>query len=184
MSSSFLRVGGVRGRLHLRDLLVGVPEHLVKVRDGLEVLRLEVVVPEDVEVVLHQFGALFLDMDGAAAERRRPHWQRTSRGSCGTTPPRCAPAQGRRRRTAGRNGHWRWWSARANGSVETWDSFSPGSRGIHPNVSRSASKSPSRPGSCQTPESAPRNGARPLGGRRHVSPRVTPPVPPRVSSSG
>src|SRR4029079_10253342 len=65
-----LAVRGVGGRLHLRDLLVRVPEHLMQVRDLFEVLRLEVVVPEDVEVVLDQLRALFLDMDGAATERR------------------------------------------------------------------------------------------------------------------
>src|SRR4051794_12874193 len=65
-----LRVRDVGRRLGLRDLLGRVPEQLVEVRDGLEVLGLEVVVPQDVEVVLHEVRALFLDVDGAGAERR------------------------------------------------------------------------------------------------------------------
>ena len=60
-----LRLGEVGRGLDLADLLVGVPEQLVQVRDLLEVLRLEVVVPEDVEVVLDEVGALLLDRDRA-----------------------------------------------------------------------------------------------------------------------
>jgi hypothetical protein len=40
----------------------------VQVRIFLEVLGLEVVVPEDVEVMLDQLGALLLDVDTAGAE--------------------------------------------------------------------------------------------------------------------
>src|SRR3954453_350998 len=62
-------VGEVGRGLHLRNLLVRVPEQLVEVRDLLEVLGLEVVVPEDVEMMLRQVGALLLDVDRARRER-------------------------------------------------------------------------------------------------------------------
>src|ERR671936_1997121 len=55
-----LGVGDVGRGLDLRRLLVGVPEQIVEVRDLVDVLRLEVVVPEDVEVMLDELGALFL----------------------------------------------------------------------------------------------------------------------------
>src|SRR5688500_4864797 len=54
--------------LDLGGLLGGLPEGLVQVRVLLEMLGLEVVVPEDVEVVLHELGALLLDVDAAGAE--------------------------------------------------------------------------------------------------------------------
>src|SRR5262249_19368704 len=63
-----LRLGDVGRGLDLRDLLVCLPEEVVQVRDLVEVLRLEIVVPEDVEVVLDQVGALFLDMNAARPE--------------------------------------------------------------------------------------------------------------------
>ena len=72
MVEQLLRVGEVGRRLHLRDLLVRVPEQLVQVRDLLEVLGLEVVVPEDVEVVLDELGPLLLDRDRARPEAWRP----------------------------------------------------------------------------------------------------------------
>ena len=65
-----LGVGEVGRGLDLRDLLGRVPEQLVEVRDLLEVLGLEVVVPQDVEVVLDQVGPLLLDRDRAGPERR------------------------------------------------------------------------------------------------------------------
>src|ERR687891_632223 len=59
---------GVERLLHLRGLLGGLPEGLVEIRVLLEVLGLEVVVPEDVEVMLDELGALLLDMDTAGLE--------------------------------------------------------------------------------------------------------------------
>src|SRR5688572_22076918 len=59
---------GVERLLDLRRLLGGLPEGLVQVRVLLEVLGLEVVVPQDVEMVLHELGALLLDVDAARAE--------------------------------------------------------------------------------------------------------------------
>src|SRR6185437_2769608 len=58
-----LRVLEVERGLHLRGLLGGLPEDVVQVRVLLEVLGLEIVVPQDVEVVLDQVGALLLDHD-------------------------------------------------------------------------------------------------------------------------
>src|SRR5688500_12270668 len=59
---------GIDRLLDLRGLLRGLPECLVQVRVLLEMLRLEIVVPEHVEVVLDELGALFLDVNAARAE--------------------------------------------------------------------------------------------------------------------
>src|SRR5918992_3445877 len=59
---------GVERLLHLRGLLRGLPERLVQVRVLLEVLGLEVVVPENVEMLLDEFGPLLLDVDAARLE--------------------------------------------------------------------------------------------------------------------
>src|SRR5687767_14090488 len=60
--------GGVHRLLHLRGRLRRLPEGVVEVRVLLEVLRLEVVVPQHVEVELHELGALLLDVDASGAE--------------------------------------------------------------------------------------------------------------------
>ena len=54
--------------LDLGRLLGRLPAGVVEVRELLDVLRLEVVVPQDVDVVLRQLGALLLDGDAAGAE--------------------------------------------------------------------------------------------------------------------
>src|SRR6186997_3155808 len=65
-----LRRADIKRLLHLRGLLRGLPERLVDARMLLEVLRLEVVAPEDVEMMLHELRALLLDVDAASAEQR------------------------------------------------------------------------------------------------------------------
>ena len=160
-SSSFLESAASVRRLDLGDLLVRVPEQLVQVRHGLEVLGLEVVVPQDVEVVLDQVGLLLLDGDRAGPEGRVLVGRVLLVDAVDRTRPRCGPARGRRRRTAGRSGRGRWSSGPASGSGETWDSFISGSRdhtlpsrGMHRSVraargrvKRSASVRPgTRPG--------------------------------------
>ena len=77
-SSSFWPSAGSTDALTFETCLGRVPEQLVQVRDLLDVLGLEVVVPQDVEVVLDQLGALFLDPDRAGAEGRRRCWPGTS----------------------------------------------------------------------------------------------------------
>src|SRR5260370_18713293 len=61
--------GKVERLLDLAGLLRRLPEVVVQVRVFLEVLGLEVVVPQDVEVVLDEFGALLLDVDAARLEQ-------------------------------------------------------------------------------------------------------------------
>ena len=56
--------------LTFAGLLVGLPERLVDAGVLLEVLGLEVVAPEDVEVVLDELGALLLDVDASRLEQR------------------------------------------------------------------------------------------------------------------
>ncbi len=68
MSSSSLAAAASIDLLHLGGLLGGLPERLVQAGVLLEVLRLEVVVPEDVQVVLDELGALLLDVDASGAE--------------------------------------------------------------------------------------------------------------------
>src|SRR5688500_7461149 len=63
-----LRGARVEGLLDLRSLLGCLPESLVQVGVLIEVLGLEVVVPQDIEVVLHELGTLLLDVDAARAE--------------------------------------------------------------------------------------------------------------------
>src|SRR5439155_12020997 len=46
----------------------GLPAGLVQVRELLEMLRLEVVMPQHVDVVLGEFGSLLLDDDASGAE--------------------------------------------------------------------------------------------------------------------
>ena len=67
-SSSFWPSAGSTEALTFEAGLGRVPEQLVEVRDLLDVLGLEVVVPQDVEVVLDQLGPLLLDPDRAGAE--------------------------------------------------------------------------------------------------------------------
>src|SRR6185369_8367018 len=54
--------------LHLRSRLGRLPEQIVQVRDLVDVFGLEVVVPQNVEVVLDQIGPLLLDADRSGAE--------------------------------------------------------------------------------------------------------------------
>src|SRR5579875_778674 len=53
----------VVGLLGLAGGLSGLPEELVELGMGFEVLGLEIVGPQDPEVVLHQLGPLFFDGD-------------------------------------------------------------------------------------------------------------------------
>src|SRR5205814_8051109 len=64
------RVTEIGRRLDLGGRLGRVPEGLMEVWEGAEVLGLEVVVPQDVEVMLDELGSLFLDRDGAHPEGR------------------------------------------------------------------------------------------------------------------
>src|SRR4051794_4136339 len=63
-----LGLADVRGSLPLRGLLRRLPARVVEVRELLDVLGLEVVVPHHVDVVLGKLGALLLDVDAARAE--------------------------------------------------------------------------------------------------------------------
>src|SRR5438552_9625545 len=65
-----LCVGLVDGSLDLGRLLRRIPEQLVQVRDGRDVLGLEVVVPQHIEVLLHEVGPLLLDVDCARPKDR------------------------------------------------------------------------------------------------------------------
>src|SRR5918999_1141267 len=60
---------GVERLLDLGGLLRGLPERLVQVGGLLDVLGLEVVVPQDVEVLLDELGPLLLDVDAASLEQ-------------------------------------------------------------------------------------------------------------------
>src|ERR671936_995226 len=64
----FLRLGDVEALLHLRALLRCLPADLVQIRELLHVLRLEVVVPQHVDVMLRELRALLLHDDAALAE--------------------------------------------------------------------------------------------------------------------
>ena len=68
MREQLFRGAGIERLLHLRRLLRRLPEGVVQVRVLLEVLGLEVVVPQHVEVVLHELRALLLDVNAAGAE--------------------------------------------------------------------------------------------------------------------
>ena len=60
--------GNVVGLLSFPSALSGLPKEVVQRGVGFEVLGLEVVSPQNPEVVLHQFGTLFLDTGSADLE--------------------------------------------------------------------------------------------------------------------
>ena len=68
MSSSSFAAPASSDCFTFEACFVGLPERLVDAGMLLEVLGLEVVVPEDVEVVLDELGALLLDVDAAGLE--------------------------------------------------------------------------------------------------------------------